>query len=210
MGIREWYPRILGTLQTPVFPVFLPIRLPFSLDPCFSWVTTTFFSVDLSGPPTSRPAGLQLFSQLGYRHPPDSRFPIDSPIRLPFSLDPYFSWVTTFCSAGLQLFAQHTERLSCAFPSEWFQHLSCDFPPFCLIWVATWISSYTGLPSSSYYFPSELWLPIKLLNCDPVCDPVWVVPSHHSARPGLPPELVPSLGCRLAVTHPVCHPRPIF
>ena len=161
MGIREWSPRISGTLQTPVFPVFLPIRLPFSLDPCFSWVTT-FFSVDLSGPPTSRPAGLQLFSQLGYRHPPDSRFPIDSPIRLPFSLDPYFS-------RGLQLFAQlgynfllSSARLSCAFPSEWFQHLNCDSRHFCLIWVATWISSYTGLPSSSYYFPSELCLPIRL------------------------------------------------
>ena len=43
------------------FPSDSPIRLPFSLDPCFSWVTATFFSVDLSGPPTSRPLGYNFF-----------------------------------------------------------------------------------------------------------------------------------------------------
>merc|ERR1711895_317762 len=95
-----------------------PSRLPFSQ--CFTYQTPVFpgsllqpgyNNFFLSGPQWTSyqsTAGLQLFSQLGYRHPPDSRFPIDSPIRLPFSLDPYFSWVTNFCSAGLQLFAQHT------------------------------------------------------------------------------------------------------
>ena len=111
--------------------------------PVDRWVTT-FFSARLQAP-----------SRFPFSH----WFTYQAPVFPGSLLQP---GVTTFCSAGLQLFAQHTERLSCAFPSEWFQHLSCDFPPFCLIWVATWISSYTGLPSSSYYFPSELCLPIRL------------------------------------------------
>ena len=142
------------------FPSDSPIRLPFSLDPCFSWVTT-FFSTVLQLP-NNQPAGLQLFSQLGYRHPPDSRFPIDSPIRLPFSLDPYFS-------RGPQLFAQlgynfllSTPTTELCLPIWVIPTSELRLPPFCLIWVATWISSYTGLPSSSYYFPSELCLPIRL------------------------------------------------
>ena len=114
MGIRECPPRILGTLQTPVFPV---IHLSGSR---FPWILTS--------------AGLQLFSQLGYNFFSVDQLSYNFFSQLGysfFSVDQlgynfFLSWVTgtlqtsvfpliplsgsrfpwILTSAGLQLFAQ--------------------------------------------------------------------------------------------------------
>ena len=154
--------------------------------PVDRWVTT-FFSARLQAP-----------SRFPFSH----WFTYQAPVFPGSLLQP---GVTTFCSAGLQLFAQHTQRLSCAFPSEWFQHLNCDSRHFVWSGLPPELVPTLGCHLAATTSHLSCAFPLGLLDCDPVCDPLWVIPtpelcSHHSAQSGLPSELVPSLGCRLAVT----------